>query len=193
MLPNLLNIPRDHQDWEQFFWNNKTQIENIRQAVQAQTGYIVDIVTTSNGSGYSSAPAVTITDPNGTGATAVASYTISGGFYSIGISVITQGSGYTNPSVTLTGGGGSDATAVAQFRPVIKLPEYVLYPVDEQNKDDFQQFLENNSQAHDDFNSALGLQGSDIEELDIQDANKLSQWIYTQYQEIYSASSALKI
>ena len=85
-----------------FFWNNKTQIDEIRQAIQRSTGNITAIITTSNGSAYTSAPAVTITDAkgNGKGATALATYTVSGGFYNIAIAVITQGTG-------LSGAGGN--------------------------------------------------------------------------------------
>ena len=72
----------------------------------------------------------------------------------------------------------------------INLTEYNIDPIDFNH---FQDFLENNSQAHDDFNSVLGLQSSDIEELDPKDEKSLSSWIFTQYQELYSASAALKI
>ena len=72
----------------------------------------------------------------------------------------------------------------------INLTEYILYPVDEHS---FQTFLINNQQAHQDFNSVLGLQSSDIEELDPKNEQQLQAWIYLQYQELYSASAALNI
>lgn len=195
MLSSLLNVPRNHQDWERFFWDNKTQIDDIRQQIQRTTGNILSIVMTSNGSGYTSAPAVVITDANGTGvgATATATYTVSGGFYSIAVMVLTQGAGYVRPVISFTGGGGTGATALAQVKPVVTLTQYVLHPVNEQDTNAFQNFLENNQQAHDDFNSELGLQSSDIEELDIKQQNKLEEWIFTQYQELYSACAKLKI
>ena len=195
MLVNLLNVPKNHLDWETFFWNNKTQIDEIRQAIQRSTGNITAIITTSNGSGYSSAPAVTITDAkgNGKGATALATYTVSGGFYNIAIAVITQGTGYLEPVVTLSGGGGTGATALAEYVPVTILTQYVMYPVNEQNKVDMGNFLENKQQSHEDFNSFLNLQSSDIEELDINNPQQLQAWIYLQYQELNSACEALKI
>ena len=194
-LQNLLNVPKNHQDWEIFFWSNKTQIDAIRQQIMDTTGNILAVIMTSNGSGYTSAPTVAITDANGTGvgATATATYTVSGGFYNITVTVLTQGAGYVRPVISFSGGGGTGATAEAQVKPVVNLQQYVLHPVNEQDKLDFQNFLENNQQAHDDFNAVLNLQGSDIEELDIKDQNKLQQWIYTQYEELYSASAALKI
>lgn len=195
MLVSLLSVPKNHSDWEHFFWDNKFQIDAIRQQIQRTTGNILAIVMTSNGSGYTSAPTVVITDTNGTGvgATATATYTVSGGFYSITVKVLTQGAGYIRPVISFTGGGGTGATALAQVKPVVNLKEYVLQPVNEQDTDDFNNFLQNNAQAHDDFNAVLGLQGSDIEELDIKDQNKLQQWIFLQYQELFSASAALKI
>lgn len=36
MLANLLNVPQSPLDWEQFFWNNRTQIDEIRQAILKQ-------------------------------------------------------------------------------------------------------------------------------------------------------------
>lgn len=74
----------------------------------------VAIVNSGNG-GYSSAPTVTIAPPStpgGTTATAVA--TVAGGLVTK-ITVVEEGSGYTeiNPTVTISGGGGANATAVA--------------------------------------------------------------------------------
>lgn len=72
----------------------------------------------------------------------------------------------------------------------INLTEYQLHPI---NFDRFKDFLEANQQAHDDFNSVLGLQSSDIEELDPKDEKKLEQWIFSNYSELRDASSVLKI
>jgi len=191
-LPSLLNVPRDAQSWEAFGFANRDINQQIRQRIQQTTGNILAILTTSNGSGYTSAPNVVITDSNGTGvgATATATYTVSGGFYNITVTIITQGAGYVNPVISFTGGGGTGATAVAQVKPVVNLAEYQLEPI---NFDHFQDFLENNSQAHDDFNSVLGLQSSDIEELDPRDANKLQEWIWQNYSELRDACNKLQI
>lgn len=191
-LPDLLNVPHSESDWEIFGFANRDINTNIRQRIQDTTGNILAIVMTSNGSGYTSAPTVLITDANntGVGATATATYTVSGGFYSINVTVLTQGAGYVRPVIAFSGGGGTGATAVAQVKPVVNLAEYQLYPI---NFQQFQNFLENNSQAHDDFNSVLGLQSSDIEELDPKDLNKLQEWIYLNYKELESACEQLKI
>lgn len=35
-LVNLLNVPKNQSDWENFFWANRTQLINIQQAVLKQ-------------------------------------------------------------------------------------------------------------------------------------------------------------
>ena len=71
---------------------------------------------TARGSGYTSAPAVTISAPNQTNGTqATAEATITANAVS-SIAVTNGGSGYTAaPTVTITGGGGSGANAIAQL------------------------------------------------------------------------------
>jgi hypothetical protein len=74
------------------------------------------ITITAGGSGYTSAPTVTIAAPTGVspangGITATATATIVGGAVT-GITITNQGFGYTvAPNVTFTGGGGSGASA----------------------------------------------------------------------------------
>ncbi len=78
---------------------------------------------TNGGSGYTSAPTVTITGGGGSGATATA--TISGGQVTA-VTVTNQGSGYTSlPSVTLnnagTGGTGATVTRHGVFAPTFSM------------------------------------------------------------------------
>ena len=79
-------------------------------------GGVGQIGLTNRGSGYTSAPAVTISAPNqtnGTQATAVSTITANA---VSSISITEGGSGYTAaPTVTITGGGGSGATAIAEI------------------------------------------------------------------------------
>jgi hypothetical protein len=79
-------------------------------------GGVGQIGLTNRGSGYTSAPAVTISAPNqanGTQATAVTTITANA---VSSISITEGGSGYTAaPTVTITGGGGSGATAIAEI------------------------------------------------------------------------------
>ena len=65
----------------------------------------------SGGSGYTSAPTVTITGGGGSGATATA--TVVGGKVT-GLTITSAGTGYTSaPTVTISGGGGTGANAFA--------------------------------------------------------------------------------
>jgi hypothetical protein len=69
------------------------------------------IKVTNGGSGYTSAPTVTISGGGGSGATAAA--VVKGGIVT-GIHLFNKGTGYTStPGVSITGGGGSGATATA--------------------------------------------------------------------------------
>jgi hypothetical protein len=78
-------------------------------------GGVGSVGITNRGSGYTSAPAVTISAPNQTnGVQATATSTITANAVS-SISITNGGSGYTSaPTITITGGGGSGATAIAQ-------------------------------------------------------------------------------
>jgi Domain of unknown function DUF11 len=68
-------------------------------------------VVTAGGSGFKSAPTVTLTGGGGTGATATA--TIANGKVT-SVTITNPGSGYTSaPTITFTGGGGKGAAAVA--------------------------------------------------------------------------------
>lgn len=77
------------------------------------TGGVTAITLSAGGTGYTAAPAVSITGGGGTGATATA--TVSGGAVT-GVTITNHGSGYTSaPTVAFTGGGGTGAAATAAF------------------------------------------------------------------------------
>jgi hypothetical protein len=79
----------------------------------AVPGAINNIIVTNGGSGYSSAPTVTI-DGDGTGATATA--TVSGGAVTA-INITAAGTGYSYVVITMSGGAGSNAAATAMVAP----------------------------------------------------------------------------
>jgi hypothetical protein len=94
-------------------------IASASQAVQSirslsatnYSGFVTFLKLTAGGSGYTSAPTVTISGGGGSGATAIA-YINNGAV--MGFRMTALGSGYTStPTVTLSGGGGSGATATA--------------------------------------------------------------------------------
>jgi uncharacterized protein len=74
---------------------------------------VTAITVTTPGSGYTSAPTVSLTNGGGTGATAVA--TVSSGVVTK-VTVTNPGTGYTSaPTVVFSGGGGTLAAATASF------------------------------------------------------------------------------
>jgi len=79
----------------------------------AVSGAINNVIVTNGGSGYSSAPTVTI-DGDGTGATATA--TVSGGAVTA-INITAAGTGYTYVTVSMSGGAGTGAAATAMVSP----------------------------------------------------------------------------
>lgn len=77
----------------------------------AASGSVELISVTSGGSGYTSAPTVSITGGGGSGATAVA---VLDDDEVVAINVVNHGTGYTStPTVSLTGGAGTGAAATA--------------------------------------------------------------------------------
>ncbi len=73
-------------------------------------GTITEAKVLSPGTGYTSAPSIVISDPQGSGAVITA--VLQGAAISE-IRLTNGGAGYTNPSVAITGGGGAAATAAA--------------------------------------------------------------------------------
>lgn len=78
-------------------------------------GRIERVTITSGGSGYTSPPTVTITDPTGSGF--MARTVIEAGAV-VAIIIDNAGINYSNPLVSFSGGGGSGATATATFGPL---------------------------------------------------------------------------
>lgn len=78
----------------------------------------------------------------------------------------------------------------SQSNGSINLPEYVLDPID---FNDESNFLSRNQQAHDDFNGALGLNGVDLEGVDLSDSKQLQSWIFLVWSEINIAQLQLGI
>lgn len=78
--------------------------------------------------------------------------------------------------------------AAISAKKSIVLPEHLIYPI---NQAAVPLFLQNNYLLHLDMNSALGLQGSDLLEVNIQDKKELAIWVQLHYQEHFQAELAL--
>lgn len=97
--------------------------ENIRRAYDVNpalsfgtgNGTVTSIVVTNRGSGYTSAPTVTITGPSGTNTTATATAVINATSGQVeSVTITNAGTGYTSaPTITFSGGSGTGAKAYA--------------------------------------------------------------------------------
>jgi phage tail sheath protein FI len=85
-----------------------------RNAVATQTGGVASIAVSAGGTGYSTAPTVSVGAPNITGGIqATATATVVAGVVTA-ISVVVAGTGYTSaPTLSFSGGGGSGLAATA--------------------------------------------------------------------------------
>jgi hypothetical protein len=107
-----LVIPDDGADIVVLTGGAGTTINNVKTvSSQAFEGKVRAVRMTNKGSGYTSAPTVTLTGGGGAGATATA--LIAGGEVRA-IEINAQGSGYTSaPTVNISGGGGAGASGTA--------------------------------------------------------------------------------
>lgn len=62
----------------------------------------------------------------------------------------------------------------------VTLADYQIEPI---NPRAMTQFLQNNSSLHDDMNTALGLQSTNLQDADLSQERELISWIKTHYQE----------
>jgi hypothetical protein len=88
------------------------------QVVNALDGQVARIDVTAGGTGYGSAPTVTLSAPpvGGTLATAIANMA---GTVVASVTITDPGAGYlTTPTVSFSGGGGSGAAATAELEPI---------------------------------------------------------------------------
>jgi predicted RNA-binding protein with TRAM domain len=110
------------------FGINDVGLNGTNTGIFGVNGYTITVP----GSGYTSAPTVTITGGGGAGATAYATINSAGAVN--GIFFTNTGTGYTSaPTVTITGGGGSGATATANIDLVNRLTNMYLSNKSEYN------------------------------------------------------------
>jgi hypothetical protein len=99
-------------------------------APDVASGTVTSATISSFGSGYTSAPTVTISGGGGTGATGHATFNYD---YDdlISITIDNGGSGYTSPpTITLSGGGGTGAAAIANIGVIISLGNNLIGKTD---------------------------------------------------------------
>lgn len=70
----------------------------------------------------------------------------------------------------------------------VDLTDYQVEPI---NPNQITDFLQNNSSLHDDMNSVLGLQNSDLQDANFQEPRELDAWIKIHVQEHFNAEAKL--
>lgn len=80
------------------------------------------------------------------------------------------------------------AAIQAQFS--INLRDYQIEPID---PDNINQFLENNQSLHAEMDAVLGLQSSDLQDVNLRDEKQLESWIRLNYLEHFYAETKLMI
>lgn len=73
----------------------------------------------------------------------------------------------------------------------VTLPDYQVQPIDLEHG--FGDFLAANQQAHTDFARVLGIQTSDISQVDPKDAAEMQDWVNRSFYELFAACERLKI
>jgi hypothetical protein len=72
-------------------------------------------------------------------------------------------------------------------------PNLGQYPLDPLPWNAVQQYLAWVQQTHNEMNSAIGAQGSDLQDTDLTDARQLEAWVWLHYQEQNTAGNILKV
>lgn len=72
----------------------------------------------------------------------------------------------------------------------VSLTQYPIYPV---NKENLQQVLQSHQQYHDDMNGVLGLNGVDLQSVNLEDKKEQRVWTDLNFREHQAASVALTI
>lgn len=72
----------------------------------------------------------------------------------------------------------------------VTIPDLQIDPINPAAPD---LFLQNNSQLHQAITGALGLQSTDLLDVDLQDPNQLAVWIFQNHQDLYDAANRLGV
>ena len=83
-----------------------------------------------------------------------------------------------------------DILQALQNAQSVKLTDYILYPYDDRDEQDW---LIRHQSMHNAFNGLLGYDGTDLNRVDLNDPSQQEDWISQNYTEHYSARAALGI
>lgn len=183
----LWNPPLDEQELP--VWSTANYIDHldINYAISRKSSQIAELVIVASGSGYTSAPTVTIGPPDipgGIQATAV--FILSGS--NLELSLTNPGIGYSQaPTVTVTGGGGT-GLKVAAVVNYIRLQVFQLDPIP---LNDLGTWNTNHQLVHLQMLAATSQQSSDLGNFDPEDREGMEEFVVEHIQDHISARNAL--
>jgi len=185
----LWNPPKTPEDIAVWGLANRIDHQDILNAISKKSSVIAGLTVTAAGSGYTSAPTVTIGPPNlSYGIQATAIFTIVS--MKLQLTLTNPGLGYIRaPTVTVTGGGGTGLEVVATVN-YIDLTQYQLDPIP---VFDMAQWNVLHQETHQDMLNATGQQSSDLESIDFanSDQEDLEEFIFEHVQDHLNARSVL--
>lgn len=163
----------------------------IVQGVKDYTGQISGYTVVSGGSGYTASTVATISPPDLKGGTQATATVFGSGGVVTGLSITNVGSGYIQvPTVTITDPGGGTGADITLDINSVKLTVYPIFPYSKETVEDM---LIRHQQYHDDFNSVLNLNGTNLQDLDVNDPKLIVAWTNENFYEHYTARQALGI
>lgn len=142
--------------------------------------HVVSLTLTAGGTGYTSAPAVSITGGGGSGATATAS--VSGGSV-VALNLLSGGFGYlTAPSVVFSGGGGGGAAATANLSSPIIIQVYPIMVV-QQGEVGRRDWLNQHEIWHEQIRPYANVTSIDLSQVNLDDPGQFYDWMSLHAQE----------
>jgi hypothetical protein len=184
---NLWNIPDDKNSLDIWGLANRVDHDDIAKAIALKSSVIAGLSISAAGSGYTSAPTVTIGAPDlpgGIQATAVFTIVSS----QLQLNLTNPGLGYSRaPTVTVTGGGGTGLEVTATVNYIV-LQVFQLDPIPE---NDLATWNTNHQLLHQLMLDVTNQQSSDLGDLDPSDQEGMQEYVWDHIQDHLSARMAL--
>jgi hypothetical protein len=184
---NLWNVPDDKNSLDIWGLANRVDHDDIAKAIALKSSVIAGLSIAAAGSGYTSAPTVTIGAPDlPAGIQATAVFTIVSS--QLQLNLTNPGLGYSRaPTVTVTGGGGTGLEVTATVNYIV-LQVFQLDPIPE---NDLATWNTNHQLLHQLMLDVTNQQSSDLGDLDPSDQEGMQEYVWDHIQDHLSARMAL--
>lgn len=183
----LWNPPNTPEELSVWSTANYVDHQDINYAISRKSSVIAGLSVIASGSGYTSAPTVTIGPPDIQGGIqATANFTIVNS--QLQLNLTNPGIGYSkSPTVTVTGGGGTGLEVEATVN-YIQLQVFQLDPIP---LNDIGTWNINHQLIHQRMLDATGQQSSDLGDFDPNDREGMQEYVFDHIQDHNSARNAL--